>query len=164
MDTKHLGLMVGVLAASVIGASARAEPLRAPQNINAEPSTPRSAKLNSEAAKAEIAGDPQDSLKLATRGIVADPKDPWGYYDKATALARIGKTDEAVSAFSDAEQRFAPSDTWGRSVAIYGRAHALAQANRCEEARQDFSRYADLVRAKDAKSAELAVRYAADCK
>ena len=35
--------------------------LKAPENVNAEPSTPASAELSSRAATAEMKGDPQDS-------------------------------------------------------------------------------------------------------
>jgi tetratricopeptide (TPR) repeat protein len=137
---------------------------RAPDNVKVEPTTPKAAKLTSRAASAEMAGDPQAALKLAEKAIAANPRDPWGYYDKGSALSRLGKTDDAMGAFSAAEERYALSDQWGRSVAIYGRAHALGEAKRCDEARREFSRYASFIRERDAKSAETAMRYASDCK
>jgi tetratricopeptide (TPR) repeat protein len=122
------------------------------------------ARLTSEAASAEMAGDPRAALAFADRAIQADPRDPWGHYDRGMALARLGQTDQALKAFADAEQHFGSGDVWGRSVAIYGRAHALDLARRCDEARQEYLRYAAFVRERDPSSADLATRYAADCK
>jgi len=162
MDLKPIVLGIGILG--LAGGAARAEPLRAPENINAEPSTPGSRKLTSQAASAEIQGDPAAALDLAERAITADAQDPWARYDKATALYRLGRTDQALAAFSEAEERFAVSDVWARSIAIYGRAHALEQAGRCDEGRKELERYATFVRERDARSADLAVRYEADCR
>ena len=164
MTHRHLFILmalVGLNAAPRIVASA---PPQAPNNVKDEPSTTRSSRLTSRAASAEISNDPQAALKLAERAITADPRDPWGYYDEGTALGRIGKVDEALQAFTAAEQRYALSDQWGRSVAIYGRAHVLGEARRCDEAKREFGRYASLIREKDPKSADLAMRYAHDCK
>ncbi len=54
-------------------------------------------------------GDPQDSLKLANQAIRADAKDPWPYYDKGMALARVGETNGALAALLAAEQHFSPA-------------------------------------------------------
>jgi tetratricopeptide (TPR) repeat protein len=137
--------------------------LKAPENIHAEPSTPASAELSSRAATAEMKGDPQDALKLADQGIRADAKDPWPYYEKGMALAREGETNGAVAALLAAEQHFAASDRWGRSVAIFGRAHTLAEAGRCDEARAAFQEYMSLVRG-DPDAVALAARYSRDCR
>jgi hypothetical protein len=137
--------------------------LKAPENVHAEPSTPASAELSSRAATAEMKGDPQDSLKLADQGIRADAKDPWPYYDKGMALARVGETNGALAALLAAEQHFSPSDRWGRSVAVFGRAHTLAEAGRCEEARAAFQEYMSLVRG-DPEAVALASRYSRDCR
>jgi tetratricopeptide (TPR) repeat protein len=159
----QLVVLLGVLGLGFAGVVARAEPPQAPKNVKAEPSTSKSSRLASSAASAQIAGDPQAALALAERAIAADPRDPWAFYDKGAALARLGKVDDALKAFSDAEGRYAPFDQWGRSIAIYGRAHALGEAKRCEEARREFARYAALIRERDAKSADMANRYAASC-
>jgi len=87
--------LVVVLGLCVASGSAWADPPAAPTNIKAEPSTPRSAKLTSESASAEIAGDPQAALKLADKAIAADPRNPWSYYDRGAALARLGMTDDS---------------------------------------------------------------------
>lgn len=137
--------------------------LKAPENIHAEPSTPASAELSSRAATAEMKGDPQDSLKLANQAIRADAKDPWPYYDKGMALARVGETNGALAALLAAEQHFSPSDCWGRLVAVFGRAHTLAEAGRCDEARAAFQEYMSLVRG-DAEAVALASRYSRDCR
>ncbi len=137
--------------------------LKAPENVHAEPSTPASAELSSRAATAEMKGDPQDSLKLADQGIRADAKDPWPYYEKGMALARVGEINGALAALLAAEQHFAPSDRWGRSVAVFGRAHTLAEAGRCDEARAAFQEYMSLVRG-DADAVALASRYSRDCR
>jgi tetratricopeptide (TPR) repeat protein len=137
--------------------------LKAPENVNAEPSTPASAELSSRAATAEMKGNPQESLKLADQGIRADAKDPWPYYEKGMALARVGEVNGALAALLAAEQHFSPSDRWGRSVAVFGRAHTLAEAGRCDEARAAFQEYMSLVRG-DADAVALASRYSRDCR
>jgi Flp pilus assembly protein TadD len=108
-------------------------------------------------------GNPQDALKLADQGIRANAKDPWPYYDKGMALARVGEINGALGALLAAEQHFAPGDRWGRSVAVFGRAHTLAEAGRCEEARAAFQEYMSLVRG-DPEAVALASRYSRDCR
>jgi tetratricopeptide (TPR) repeat protein len=152
-----LGILLGAGAA-------RADAPQPPKNVNVEPTTPKAAALTSRAASAEMSGDPQAALKLADRAIAADPHDPWGYYDRAMALSRVGQLDRALESFVAAEQRYAASDRWGKSVAIYGRAHALSEAGRCGEAKQTFGAYASLIREQDQKSADLAVKYGAECR
>jgi tetratricopeptide (TPR) repeat protein len=142
---------------------ARAE-LRAPQNVKAEAGNRQSSDLASRAATADIQGKPQQAVELANQGIRADPRNPWPYYDKGMALAEMGETDAAIAALYAAEQRFQPSDRWGRSVAIYGRAHALGQAGRCTESVQAFAEYANFVGKDEPASAAMARRYAMDCK
>jgi hypothetical protein len=137
--------------------------LKAPENVNAEPSTPASAALSSRSATAEMKGDPQDALKLADEAIRVNARDPWPYYDKGMALARVGETNGAVAALLAAEQHFAPGDPWGRSVAVFGRAHTLAEAGRCEEARAAFQEYMSIVRG-DPEAVALASRYSRDCR
>ena len=141
-----------------------AAPLEPPKDVNVDSSTAGSEAYATRAANAEIAGDPQAALTYAARAVQADPRDPWAHYDKAAALARLGNTDDALKSFTAAEERFNPADLWGRSVAIFGGAHAYAEAGRCEEAKREFLRYAAFVRERDPKSADIAVRYAASCR
>jgi len=119
--------------------------------------------MSTEAVEAERKGDPQAALAYANKGIAANPRDPWPYYNKADALARLGNTDAAVAAYNDAQQHFAENDRWGKSLAVFGRAHVLAEAKRCKEARAAFDEYAALVAARDPQGAQQAQRYAADC-
>lgn len=161
MKLNHILLVTWL---STVGALAWADPPQPPKNVNVEPTTPKSAALTSRAASAEMSGNPQSALKLAERAISANPRDPWAYYDKAMALARIGQLDRALDAFGDAEQRYSATDRWGKSIAIYGRAHALSEAGRCDEARKAFRAYVSLIREQDLKSANMAVKYAADCR
>src|SRR5262245_54775823 len=116
----------------------KAEELRAPQNVNAVPWGRAASELATRSAKAAMRGDPQESLALAEQAIQLGPQRPWPHYNKGMALARLGQIDAAVSALGDAELRFSGADPWGRSIAIYGRAHTLAGARRCAEARQAF--------------------------
>jgi Tfp pilus assembly protein PilF len=148
----------------VFAPAASANPPEAPKNVTVEPSTAKSAELSTRAATAQMNGNPQAALHLADRAIAANPRDPWPHYDRAMALASIGEIDKALESFATAEQSYAASDRWGKSVAIYGRAHAISQAGRCDEARQAFLSYASLIREQDPKSAAMADRYAAECR
>ena len=141
----------------------RADELKAPQNVNAEPGNRQSSQLASRSASADMKGQPRQALELANQAIRADARNPWPYYDKGMALAELGETDGALAALYAAEQRFAPSDRWARSVAIYGRAQTLNRAGRCVEAVQAYADYAQFVGKDDPRSAEMARRYAMNC-
>jgi hypothetical protein len=93
------------------------------------------------------------------------PSGAWLDYDRAAALAGLGRTDEAVEAFRTAEKRFHErSDDAGRAVAIWGRARALSLAGRCAEAREAYGEYEAYVQLSDPKGAEMAAAYAGDCR
>lgn len=143
--------------------AARADELRAPRNVNAEPHTAQSAAMATRAAVADMNGNPEAALNLANQGIVADPRDPWPYYNKGMALAELRETDAAIAALFAAENHFAQKDKWGRSIAKYGRAHAFVLAGRCVEAKRAFEEYAAFVDKDDPLAAKMARRYAADC-
>jgi tetratricopeptide (TPR) repeat protein len=160
MVGRWLAIGLAVLAAQ---AAARADELKAPQNVNAEPGNRQSSQLTSRAADADIKGQPRQALDLANQAIRADPRNPWPYYNKGMALAELGETDAAIAALFAAEQRFAPTDRWARSVAIYGRAQAFNRAGRCVEAVQAFADYAQFVAKDDPASAQMARRYAVNC-
>lgn len=157
---RGLGVGLAVLSAQAV---ARADELKAPQNVNAEPGNRQSSRLTSRAADADIKGQPRQALDLANQAIRADPRNPWPYYNKGMALAELGETDAAIAALFAAEQRFAPTDRWARSVAIYGRAQAFNRAGRCVEAVQAFADYAQFVAKDDPGSAQMARRYAVNC-
>ena len=155
----------GALGLALMSAQgAHADDLRAPRNLHAEAWNRQSSAFASRAATADIKGQPQQAVELANQGIRADPRNPWPYYDKGMALAETGETDAAIAALFAAEQRFSASDRWGKSIAIYGRAHTLSQAGRCTEAVQAFADYASFVGKDDPQSAAMARRYAMDCK
>jgi tetratricopeptide (TPR) repeat protein len=141
-------------------AGAQIEPLH---SATADPGSQQSNFLASKAAGAVIDGRAQKALKIAERAIAADPRNPWGYYDKADALGLLNRVDEAVAAYREAEQRFSAADRWGRSIAIYGRANVLHQAGRCDEAAIAFDEYAAFVETEDPGSADMAVRYSIAC-
>jgi tetratricopeptide (TPR) repeat protein len=154
-----LALVVALMAAE----TARADELKPPQNVNAEPGNRQSSQLASRAATADVKGQPRQALDLANQAIRADPRNPWPYYDKGMALAELGETDGALAALYAAEQRFVPSDRWAKSVAIYGRAQTLNRAGRCVEAVQAYADYAQFVAKDDPRSADMARRYAVNC-
>ena len=144
--------------------TAQADELRAPQYVQAEPSTPQSLALTTRAAIAAMNGNPRQANELANQAIRADPRDPWPYYNKGMALAQLGEIDAALAALYAAEKHFAPTDRWARSVAIYGRAHALSGAGRCVEAVQAYAEYATYVGKDDPAAADMARRYAVNCR
>jgi predicted Zn-dependent protease len=141
-------------------AEAQLEPLH---RANADPGSPLSNALASDAAEAVVAGRAHHALRMAKIAIKADPSNPWGYYNMADALALLHRVDEAVVAFRQAEQHFSAADRWGKSIAIYGRANVLRQANRCEEAAGAFREYAAFVQKDDPGSADMARRYSIMC-
>ena len=120
-------------------------------------------KLTTESVKADIAGDHEKALRLADEAIKADANDPWGYYNRGGALLSLKKVDEAVSAFHDAERRFPETDPWGKSVAIWGQANALAQAGRCQEAGTHYERFAVFVEKIDPSAAGQGRMVAKQC-
>ena len=166
-------LALGLLASGSLAEAQEAQPavpqarpagvIKAPENVNAEPSSPISAELATRAALAEMRGDPHESARLADQAIQANPKDPWPYYDKGMALARMGETDAAIAALDAAEQHFSIGDPWGRSIAVFGRAHVLAESGRCAEARPAFQEYITLVKS-EPDAVALAQRYSRDCR
>ncbi|HMF42522.1 MAG TPA: tetratricopeptide repeat protein [Polyangia bacterium] len=156
--------MVTALGIGLLSAQAARAELQAPRNVNVEPTTKQSSELASRAAAADMKGNAGQAVQLADQAIRSDPRNAWAYYDKGMALAEMGETDGAIAALYAAEQHFAAADRWGRSVAIYGRAHALSQAGRCTEAVQAFAEYATFVGKDDPQAAYMARRYAMDCK
>ena len=159
-------LLVGVLGIGALtaGATGRAAQLRAPQNVSGSPGSRESGELATRASGAQMNGRPADALALAQQGIRADQNDPWAHYAEAMALSELGQVDAAAAAFRESERRFHFGDLWGRSVAVFGRAHAYALAGRCADARTAFDEYAALVGNYDPKSAELVRRYEDECR
>jgi tetratricopeptide (TPR) repeat protein len=98
-----------------------------------------------------------------TRLTSASPETPWDYYDRAVTMHRRGQTDAAVDAYREAEAHFSEADRWGKSISIYGRARALADAGRCGEARATYADFASFVRDTAPQAADMALRYGKEC-
>jgi len=150
--------------AGLVRAGSAAAELLPPHHVGAELGTPESTALTSLSASAEMRGNPRQALVLADQALAADPRNPWAYYNRAAALSRLGQIDEALQSFRAAEQMFSPADRWARSLALYGRAHALDEAGRCPEARIAYAEYAGFVQKDDPRAADMARRYASTCK
>lgn len=135
-----LGFLSGVFLLAACAASEK-EPVNRPQNQVGE----------------------SNSISVTTL-TNAEANDGWSRYSHAVELQKQGRTDAAVSAYRDAETYFAKSgDAHGSAVAIYGRAHALDEAGRCDEAGEAYHQYADLMKGKNPHAAELAIGYAHEC-
>jgi hypothetical protein len=86
-------------------------------------------------------------------------------YDRAAALAAVGRTDEAVEVFKRAGLRFKEAgDDAGRSAAMWGRAHALDEAGRCSDARRAHQEFEAFARLTDPRAAEMAAAYSGTCR
>jgi len=108
-----------------------------------------------------------DAAARARESSNENAASPWLEYNRAIALANLGRIDEAVQAFGRVEQQMASSSAsnsrWLHSIAIYGRARALANARRCTEARKAYEEYAALVRPTEPKDADMAIAIAKNC-
>jgi tetratricopeptide (TPR) repeat protein len=117
------------------------------------------------AVSALLAGRPAEALEISDRAAALGTSTFWIDYDRAFALADLGRTDDAVQAFRAAQAGAAPGGRpWEPSLAIYGRARALDNAHRCAEARQAYAEYAAFVRDTSPADADMAARYALDCR
>jgi tetratricopeptide (TPR) repeat protein len=163
MIMKTQTLKVIAFAAALFSAGTAEAQLEPLHRANADPASQPSVALAAKAGDALVAGQAPYALKIAGKAIIADPRNPWGYYDKADALVALNRIDEAVSAFREAEYHFSPADRWGKSIAIYGRANALDQAGRCAEAASAYREYAAFVETEDPGSADMAIRYSQMC-
>jgi tetratricopeptide (TPR) repeat protein len=90
--------------------------------------------------------------------------DGWSRYQHAVELQRQGRIDVALATYREAEQLFEKSgDRHGHAVAIYGRAHALDEVGRCDEAGEAYRDYAHFVEPNDKRASTLALGYAHEC-
>lgn len=156
---------VGMMACASSHATGPIEPLTTPVRLtSAEVVSYRVGnRAAEESADAAIEQQFREALRRAEAAILNSPNSPWPYYNRAVALRHLNRTDDAVAAFRDAEARFGERERWGKSIAIYGRAQLLADANRCAEARQAYGQYARFVAPSDPKAANLAIEYANEC-
>jgi tetratricopeptide (TPR) repeat protein len=149
-EISALLIVVGALAGMVAEASPMAKMVVPPQR----PVT--------QAAEALGRGDPVAALARADEALLAEPDNPWAHYNRAAALAELRKVSRAVAAFDEAARRFG-DDSWGKSVAIWGKAHLFYRVGRCKEASAAFADYAKTVEPVDPAAAELAHQRAASC-
>jgi tetratricopeptide (TPR) repeat protein len=103
------------------------------------------------------------AISRADHAVLLGPNDPFAHLTRAGALAGAKETEAALAAYTRAEALY-KDDVRGRSLAIYGRAHTLDLAGRCDEARSAYDRYAALVRPFDAASATMATEYGKACR
>ena len=90
-----VGWTLVALGLAVMSAqAARADELRAPRNVNAEPATDSRPSWPAVPRRADMKGQPQQAVELAEPGASAPIRAiPWPYYDKGMALAELGETD-----------------------------------------------------------------------
>jgi tetratricopeptide (TPR) repeat protein len=112
-----------------------------------------------EAVTASMAGDDARALALLARAAPG----PFRDYDRGVALAGLRRTDEAARAFDAAERSFPAADVAHRAMAVFGKARAYDDERRCADAIRAYEQYADLVRASDPASADMAIRYSRQC-
>jgi tetratricopeptide (TPR) repeat protein len=172
---KRLGLasisvagLAGMAILGVSGLAAGQAPGAAPRKLApltyGPPPAQASAKETTEAARALMAGKPEEAIKHADQALAAQPKSAWAHYQKASALAALGKWEAAVSEYDEAMRTFARGDDWGRSVALWGRGEVLRDSGHCDEAKTTFNEYVSLVASRDKKAADLANEQSAACK
>jgi len=108
-------------------------------------------------------GDHEQVLEIERKIPRSATASPWVDYNLGAALLGLGRTDEAIAAFSRAERAFDGRDPWAHSVAIFGRARALESAGRCREAEQTIEEYARVVGARDPGAVRVATAYTSRC-
>lgn len=119
--------------------------------------------LLTEMTRALADGKHEQVLELERKMPRSATASPWVDYNLGAALLGLGRTDEAIAAFSRAERAFNDRDPWAHSVAIFGRARALESAGRCREAEQAIEEYARVVGARDPGSIRVATAYTSRC-
>jgi tetratricopeptide (TPR) repeat protein len=117
-----------------------------------------------QAARALVAGHPEEALIGADAAIQAAPRSAWAHYHRATALGDLRRYDDAIASYERAGSLFPKEDVWGRSIALWGRARTLREVGRCDDAKSVFNEYIALVAARDQAAANQAYDQAAACK
>jgi len=156
----HRWMIVALLSAS--GALAELEP---PHVIDrgADEKQRAAARPLSEAAQTLTRGDFNAAIETAKRALTTS-SDPWAHYVQGAALIRLGKLDDGLTELRVAEQAFPREERWSRSVAIWGRANALHQAGRCDEAKSAYTDYIRYVGKDDPAAVDLAQKQIDGCK
>jgi tetratricopeptide (TPR) repeat protein len=149
------------MVVAVSGGLAQAAPS---QSESARPAQAANLDGASRAAEALSRGDNMEALSRADEAVRANPRSGWAHYNRAAALAGLNRIDEAVQAYDQATAAFAANDTRGRSLALWGKAHALYRVGRCNEASQAFSDYAKLVGPSDPQAVTMASDRTSSCR
>jgi tetratricopeptide (TPR) repeat protein len=158
---RELSALLIVAVAMVAMVAQAAPPARSSTHGAGNAATP--ATQVSQAAEALGRGDPIAALARADEALLAEPQNPWAHYNRAAALAELRKVKKAVAAYDEAARRFGDQDRWGKSVAMWGKAHLFYRMGRCEEAGAAFADYAKTVQTVDPQAASLARGRAASC-
>jgi tetratricopeptide (TPR) repeat protein len=116
------------------------------------------------AAEDLVKGRWVDALARAERASLLAPENAWARYDHAVALHELGRTDAAVVEFREAEAGFTNSDRHGKALSIYGRARALDDVGRCDEARAAYGDFARFTSSFDPSASKVALAYAEECR
>ncbi len=111
-----------------------------------------------------VIGDYGAALKEAQAGLAILPNDPWLLYNVGTALAGLGRFDDALPVLRDAERGFSSENIHGRSVAVYRRAITLEFAGRCDEAAAEMKYYSEMVQPSQPQLAQHALTHATFCR
>jgi tetratricopeptide (TPR) repeat protein len=135
-----------------------------PRGVPPTPENRDVARLSTEAAEQLVRGRPSDALLKAEAALAADATAQWAHYQRAVALAALGRDDEALDAYREAERLAPADDAWGLSLALWGRAMTLRKTGRCDEARTAFDEYVAVVGSRDAEAAAQARLQATTCK
>jgi hypothetical protein len=153
---------VGLLVAgAVAGPGTRAAFAEAPL----PPGTPMgsAATLIKQAARALVMGQLDEALALSEQALASDPQSAWAHYTRAEALAALGRPTEAAEAYAVAAMDLNAADVRGRALALWGRALALRDSGRCDQARRAFTDYAVTIRPIDPQAALQAEAYLTVC-
>jgi tetratricopeptide (TPR) repeat protein len=157
------GMKTTMLAVAVVLATAGTSSGQSVPSIGSYDPAGRDADRYASAAASALARRQwDDALGLADLGLARHPGNAWLLYNRGAALANLERIDEAHATLAQAEDAFGP-DEHGRSLAIWRDALMMEQAGRCDQARARFREYAQLVRQRDADSAEQAETHAQRC-
>jgi tetratricopeptide (TPR) repeat protein len=141
-------------------------PAAADWDLLATPAGRRATQASTASARALAEGDFEQALQMAERAAHFEPRYGWAHYNRAAALAGLGRAEEAFVAYQQAVALL-PDLPWGRSVALYGYAHAMNSEGRCDEALAIYRAYARFMKhlgdSQDVADARTALRVAAAC-
>ncbi len=110
-------------------------------------------------------GQPQQARRAREPGHPRRSAQPVALLRQGDGAGRDGRDRRVDRGPVRGRAAFSAADRWGKSVAIYGRAHALNQAGRCERGGAGVRRVRELRRRRTIRNRPtMARRYAMDCK